>query len=163
MTDTIFAQATAPGKAGVSVVRISGPDVENVLRQLGIEGVSVRMASLRRVLDADGTVLDHALVLRFAAGASFTGEDVAELHLHGSIAVMRAVLRRLSETGLCRMAEPGEFTRRALLNDRLDLTEVQGLADIIEAETEVQRREAMRVLSGEMSARISKWRADVVR
>lgn len=163
MTDTIFALASAPGKAGVAVVRLSGPDVSAVLNDLGVRNLTPRVAGLRKLFDADGTVLDQALVLHFLDGASFTGEESAELHLHGSVAVIRAVLRRLDETGRARLAEPGEFTRRALLNDRLDLTEVQGLADIIDAETEVQRREAMRVLSGEMAARIERWRKDLVR
>ncbi|WP_371155992.1 tRNA uridine-5-carboxymethylaminomethyl(34) synthesis GTPase MnmE [Jannaschia sp. 2305UL9-9] len=163
MTDTIFALASAPGKAGVSVVRISGPEAGQVLSELGITGLEPRHASLRSIRDSDGTVLDRALVLFFEAGRSFTGEVSAELQLHGSIAVVRAVLRRLGEMPFARMAEPGEFTRKALLNDRLDLTEVQGLADIIDAETEVQRREAMRVLSGEMAERIGRWRADIIR
>ncbi|UWQ18318.1 tRNA uridine-5-carboxymethylaminomethyl(34) synthesis GTPase MnmE [Jannaschia sp. M317] len=163
MSDTIFAQATAPGKAGVSVIRVSGPQVGQVMAWFGVTETPARVASLRKLRDADGGVIDEALVLRFDADASFTGEDVVEFQLHGSIAVMRAMLARLGALDGVRMADPGEFTRRALLNERLDLTEVQGLADIIEAETEVQRREAMRVMSGEMSTRLSGWRAMTIR
>ncbi|MGB3555404.1 MAG: tRNA uridine-5-carboxymethylaminomethyl(34) synthesis GTPase MnmE [Jannaschia sp.] len=163
MTDTIYALASAAGKAGIAVIRISGPDVDAVLSSFGVTELTDRQASLRKLRDGHGEVLDQALVLRFPEGHSFTGETVAELHLHGSIAVIRAVLIHIGETGHARMATPGEFTRRALLNERLDLTEVQGLADIIDAETEIQRREAMRVMSGEMSGRIGGWRAGIVR
>jgi tRNA modification GTPase len=163
MSDTIFAAATAPGRAGVSVIRVSGPAVPDILTALSVRPCPPRIACLRQIRGPDGDLLDEALVLRFDQGASFTGESVAELHLHGSIAVQRAVHRCLLATGLCRLAEPGEFTRRALLNGRLDLTEVQGLADIIDAETEEQRRAAMRVLRGEMSARIQGWRGLILR
>ncbi|PWJ21757.1 tRNA uridine-5-carboxymethylaminomethyl(34) synthesis GTPase MnmE [Jannaschia seohaensis] len=163
MADTIYALATAPGKAGVSIVRISGPGAFHTLEALGARRGAARVARLQNILDGDGTVLDQALTLTFEAGASFTGEDVVELHLHGSIAVQRATLRRISEIGLARPAEAGEFTRRALINGRMDLTEVQGLADVIEAETEEQRRAAMRVLNGQMSDLVLSWRTRIVR
>ncbi|MEO0862149.1 MAG: tRNA uridine-5-carboxymethylaminomethyl(34) synthesis GTPase MnmE [Pseudomonadota bacterium] len=158
MDDTIYAFASGAGKAGVSVLRVSGPFALQVSAALGVQNLSPRQASLRNLRGPDGEVLDQALVLYFASGASFTGEDVVEFHVHGSIAVQRALYAAIQRTGLARQAEAGEFTRRALMNDRLDLTEVQGLADIIEAETEVQRREALRVLSGEMSAKFQAWR-----
>ena len=163
MEDTIFAQATARGKAGVAIVRLSGPNAIAVLEALGGTAPSPRSSRLCRLTDASGDVLDQALVLRFAAGASFTGEDVVELHLHGSMAVVRAVLRSIEATGLARSAEPGEFTRRALLNDRLDISRVQGLGDLIEAETEAQRRQAMRVFSGAMAEAVAGWRANLLR
>ncbi len=94
---------------------------------------------------------------------SFTGEQIVELHLHGSVAVIKAVLNALDATRMGRMAEPGEFTRRALLNGCLDLTQVQGLADVIDAETEMQRKYAMRVLGGEVAERVANWRADLIR
>ena len=112
---------------------------------------------------ADGTQLDEGLVLRFNEAASFTGEQVVEFHLHGSRAVVTAVLRELSAMDGMRHAEPGEFTRRALENGRLDLAEVEGLADLIESETEMQRRQAMRGLSGELGALTESWRSDLVR
>jgi len=102
-------------------------------------------------------------VLYFAEGASFTGEETVELHLHGSVAVVRAVLKAIEATGLARPANPGEFTRRALMNDRLDLTQVQGLADIIDSETEAQRRHALRIFGGEMADQIIAWRTDLTR
>lgn len=161
--DTIFALATAQGKAGVAVVRVSGPAALDGVAALSGTLPAPRRATLRRIKDADGSEIDRALVLIFPAPHSFTGEDVAELHLHGSVAVVSAVLRRLSGLPGFRMAGAGEFTRRALDNNRLDLTEVEGLADLIEAETEAQRVQALRVLSGELGARAQDWRSRMIR
>lgn len=163
MQDTIFALASASGKAGVSVIRISGSRSVAVLEALGGKRPPPRGTRLCRLVDAHGDILDQALVLYFEEGASFTGEDVVELQVHGSVAVVRATLRAIGETGDARLAEPGEFTRRALMNERLDLIEVQGLGDLIEAETEGQRRHALRVFDGEISERIGAWRRDLIR
>lgn len=163
MEDTIFALATAQGKAGVAIIRISGPDAIGILEFLGGTCPPPRASRVCRLRDEDGDVLDHALVLYFAQGSSFTGDHVVELHLHGSVAIVRAALSRIAQSGLARMAEAGEFTRRALLNGRMDLTQVQGLGDVINAETEVQRKHAMRVMGGEMAVRIGAWRRDLVR
>ncbi|WP_281826250.1 tRNA uridine-5-carboxymethylaminomethyl(34) synthesis GTPase MnmE [Jannaschia rubra] len=163
MEETIFALATAQGKAGVAVVRLSGGQSVAVLNALGGTAPGPRSSRLCVLRDASGDVLDHALVLRFAEGASFTGEDVVELHLHGSVAIVRAVLAAIQATGLARLAEPGEFTRRALMNGRLDLAQVQGLADAIDAETDSQRRHAMRVMGGEVGEMIAGWRTKLVR
>jgi tRNA modification GTPase len=122
----------------------------------------VRRASVRR-LQWQGVVLDEALVLVFAQGASFTGEDCVELHLHGGRAVVQAVLVALSEMPGLRMAEAGEFTRRALENGCLDLTQVEGLADLIDAETEAQRVQSLRVLSGAIGAKVEVWRRALIR
>lgn len=163
MMDTIFAEATAPGRAGLSVIRLSGPRALAVARDVAGSVPGDRRAGLRDIRDSDGTVIDRGLVICFAAPNSFTGEDVVEFHLHGSIAVVRATLRRLGHFGGVRQAEAGEFTRRALENDRLDLAQVEGLADLIEAETEVQRRQALRTLSGELGERVDIWRRDLIR
>ncbi|MDO6586439.1 tRNA uridine-5-carboxymethylaminomethyl(34) synthesis GTPase MnmE [Salipiger sp. 1_MG-2023] len=160
--DSIFALASAPGKAGVAVVRVSGPRAWEAVRALTGSVPLPRQSSLRRLRDAGGEVLDEALVLVFDEGASFTGEKVAELHLHGSIATQRAVLRRLSEFDGFRLAEAGEFTRRALENNRLDLTQVEALSDLIEAETESQRVQALRVFSGKLGERIELWRRQLI-
>ena len=160
--DTIFALASGRGKAGVAVFRISGPEAHRALAALVSDVPPERRASLRRLV-WDGEVLDEALVLAFAAGASFTGEASAELHVHGSVAVVQAVARVLSGMSGVRQAEPGEFTRRAMLNGRLDLTQVEGLADLIDAETEAQRRQAMRVLSGAIGQRAEGWRQKLIR
>lgn len=162
--DTIYALATAQGKAGVAIVRISGPQSWELVERLTARPrPSPRQAVLRKIFDEAGEVLDSALVLVFASGTSFTGEQSAELHLHGSLAVCAAVLGRIDALGCARLAEPGEFTRRALMNGRMDLTSVEGLADLIDAETEVQRREAIRVFSGVLRDRIEGWRADLIR
>jgi tRNA modification GTPase len=160
MGDTIFSLASARGKAGVAVFRISGPEAHRVVGALCSVPVA-RRAALRRLI-WQGEVLDEALVLTFAEGASFTGESAAELQVHGSAAVVKAVAHALAGLGL-RPAEAGEFTRRALENGRLDLAQVEGLADLIDAETEMQRRQAMRVLSGAIGKRAEGWRRSLIR
>lgn len=161
--DTIYALATAQGRAGVAVVRISGPSAFDACKQLSGVVPEPRIATLRVLKDQSGLRLDEALVLAFPHGASFTGEAVVELHLHGSAAVISAVLRCLSEMPDLRAAEAGEFTRRALENGRLDLAQVEGLADLIDAETEAQRRQALRVLSGDLGSLAEGWRRDLIR
>ncbi|MEK9705306.1 MAG: tRNA uridine-5-carboxymethylaminomethyl(34) synthesis GTPase MnmE, partial [Paracoccaceae bacterium] len=161
--DTIFALATAQGKAGVSIVRVSGPDAENALNILSSLSVPIGRPSVRSLVGKDGTHIDEAMVLRFAKSYSFTGEDVVELHVHGSIAVVQAVLRELSTIQNLRHADAGEFTRRALENNRLDISNVEGLADLIDSETEAQRMQALRVLSGELGNLTKYWRDKLVR
>lgn len=160
--ETIYALASARGKAGVAVLRLSGSRAHEAVAAFGVALPAPRRAALRR-LHWNGEVLDEAVVLLFSHGASFTGEESAELHLHGSPAIVAAVLRALSEQPGLRPAEPGEFTRRALENGRLDLAQVEGLADLIDAETEAQRRQALRVLSGAIGARAEAWRRDLIR
>ncbi len=159
--DTIFAPATARGRAGVAVIRISGPEAHGAVHALCGDVPPERVASLRQVSDG-AEILDEALVLVFGAGRSFTGEAVAELQLHGSPAVLAAVLAALGRMGGLRPAEPGEFTRRALENGRLDLSQVEGLADLLAAETEIQRKQARRVLSGAIGQRAEIWRRDLI-
>ena len=161
--DTIFALATAQGKAGVAVVRVSGPAAFDACLSIAGAVPDMRQSSLRRLRAADGTHLDEALVLTFPAGQSFTGENVVEFQLHGSIAVVRAVLSELGRLEGLRLAEPGEFTRRALENERLDLAQIEGLADLIEAESEAQRRQALRVLEGKLGDKAEGWRRDLIR
>ncbi|NNJ66488.1 MAG: tRNA uridine-5-carboxymethylaminomethyl(34) synthesis GTPase MnmE [Boseongicola sp.] len=160
--DTIFALASARGKSGVAVVRISGPHAFRALSALSTLPNSPRTAVLR-ILRAGDVVLDEAIVLTFPGPQSFTGEDVVELHLHGATATINAVLRALAKLDDLRPAEAGEFTRRALENERLDLAQVEGLSDLIEAETEAQRRQALRVLSGALGERAESWRSQLIR
>ena len=161
--DTIFALASAPGKAGVSIVRISGEDAFKAVSKITSSPTQVRYAGLRKFQDLSGVTIDHGLVVSFKGPQSFTGEDVVELHLHGSPAVVAAVLRLLGGFRSLRSAEPGEFTRRALENNKLDLAQVEGLADLIEAETEAQRLQAFRVLSGDIGKKAGIWRVDLLR
>ncbi|KEJ90648.1 tRNA uridine-5-carboxymethylaminomethyl(34) synthesis GTPase MnmE [Sulfitobacter donghicola] len=161
--DTIFAQATALGRAGVSIVRVSGPLAHEICTDLVGKLPEARSSALRMVRDTAGEYIDQALVLRFDGPDSFTGEDVVELHLHGSIAIMRRVLDLLGSFDGARLAEAGEFTRRALDNGQMDLVQVEGLADLIEAETEAQRKQALRVLSGVLGSKVDDWRRSLIR
>ncbi|SDH33855.1 tRNA uridine-5-carboxymethylaminomethyl(34) synthesis GTPase MnmE [Alloyangia pacifica] len=160
--DTIFALASAVGKAGVSVVRVSGPSAWDACSRLCGDVPAPRRTALRKLSDGAGQVLDEALVLTFEDGKSFTGEQVVEFHLHGSIAILRAVLRELAAMEGIRQAEPGEFTRRALEHDRLDLTQVEALADLIEAETESQRSQAMTIFAGALGKKVDGWREELI-
>jgi tRNA modification GTPase len=161
MNDTIFAPATAPGRAAVAVVRLSGPRAGEALSALAGRRPAPRRAAVRKLKDAVGRVLDEALVLWMPGPASYTGEDSAELHLHGGPAVVAGVLEALAGLGL-RLAEPGEFTRRAFENGRLDLAQAEGVADLIEAETEAQRRQALDQLDGALGRAREAWRSDLV-
>lgn len=160
--DTIYALGTGRVKAAIGVVRISGPSADDALLAFGIEPPEPRKAVLRRLKGGDGQDIDQAVVLRFVAGASFTGEDMVELHCHGGTAVVRAIVDRLARCDGFRMAEPGEFTRRALASGRLDLVQAEGLADLIDAETEEQRALAMRQYDGELARKMAIWREDLV-
>ncbi|WP_062762103.1 tRNA uridine-5-carboxymethylaminomethyl(34) synthesis GTPase MnmE [Falsirhodobacter sp. alg1] len=160
--DTIYALASARGRAGIAVIRISGPAAFDAVASFDVSLPPVRQAGLRKLSDKS-VELDEALVLLFEAGQSFTGERVAELHIHGSPATISAVLRALSTRNGLRLAEAGEFTRRALDNGCLDLAQVEGLADLIDADTEAQRRQALRVLSGAIGKRAERWRGDLIR
>lgn len=161
--DTIFALATAPGKAGVAVIRLSGPQAWSAGRRMAGSLPQPRQTALRRLQGQNGEALDDALVLCFATGASFTGEDVVEFHLHGSPAITAVVLSELGKLPELRLAEPGEFTRQALENGCLDLAQIEGLGDLIDAETEAQRKQAMRVFEGALGAKADIWRSDLIR
>jgi tRNA modification GTPase len=160
--ETVFAQASGKGKSGISVIRVSGPDAFSVFDHLSCKAPEPRQAAVR-MLRAGSLVLDEAVVIFFPGPQSFTGEDVVELHVHGSIATVQAVLSALGALPGFRHAEAGEFTRRALENEKLDLTQVEGLSDLIEAETEAQRRQAQRVLSGTLGQLAEHWRMDLIR
>ncbi len=157
MTDTIFALATAPGRAALAVVRISGPGAGPALTTLAGKLPAPRRASVRRLKDASGALIDEALVLWLPGPASYTGEDSAELHLHGGQAVVEAALEALAALGP-RLAEPGEFTRRAFQNGRLDLAQAEAVADLVDAETTAQSRQALEQLGGSLSRRYDGWR-----
>lgn len=161
--DTIFALASAPGKAGVAVIRISGPLAGISAARLAGRSLPTRGMTLAMLCDLDGRRLDEVLVLSFAGPNSFTGEDVVELQAHGSTAVVSVILQTLSKLDGLRLAEPGEFTRRALENGKLDLAQVEGLADLIDAETEAQRRQAQNVLAGDLGLLVERWRTDLIR
>lgn len=162
--ETICALSSAPGRAGVAVLRISGSRAREVLRSLaGLESPVPRRATLADLSrPEDGAILDRGLAVWFPAPASFTGEDVAELHIHGGRATVEAVLDALVDDLGLRHAEPGEFTRRAFENGKMDLTEVEGLADLIDAETEAQRRQALRQYDGALGRLYDGWREELI-
>ena len=161
--DTIFALATAQGKAGVSVIRISGARAWDAGLVFCSNLPTSHRAGLRSLTDKNGALIDQALVLTFEDRKSFTGEPVVEFHLHGSTAIVSRMMELLGEVASLRLAEPGEFTRRALENGKLDLAQVEGLADLIDAETEAQRKQAVRVLAGDLGRTAEVWRTDLIR
>lgn len=158
---SIFALSSAPGRAGVAVVRASGPLAGAALAALAGPLPPPRQAALRR-LAFDGAAIDRALILWFPAPASFTGEDLAEFHLHGGRAVREAVFSAFLQLGL-RPAEPGEFTRRAVENGKLDLTRAEAIADVIDAETPAQLRQALRQQDGVLAELYEGWRGALIR
>ena len=157
---TIFALATPPGRGAIAIIRLSGPGVDRALAALGAGNLQPRLASVRTLIH-DGHALDQALVLRFPAPNSYTGEDCAELHLHGGRAVVEAVGEALVAQGL-RPAEPGEFTRRAFENGRMDLAQAEAVADLIDAETTAQAVQALGQLDGALSQTYAGFRRDLL-
>ncbi|WP_158927842.1 tRNA uridine-5-carboxymethylaminomethyl(34) synthesis GTPase MnmE [Acidisphaera sp. S103] len=156
-TDTVFALASGSIRAAIAVIRLSGPATGAVVAALcGGSLPAPRHASLRRLRDPSGAMLDHALVLWMPGPGTYTGEDCAELHVHGGRAVIDGVAAALTNAGL-RPAEPGEFTRRAFLNGRMDLVEAEAVHDLVAAETEAQRKQALRQLEGELGALYQDW------
>ena len=156
--DTIFARSTPPGRAGVAIIRVSGPRAWEVVRGLTRRALPRPREAVVRKIWGPNELLDQGMVLIFESGRSFTGEESAELHLHGSEAVVRAVLSVLRGFDGLRDALTGEFTHRALENDRMDLAEVEGLGALIDAETEAQRRQAMALVDGHLQAVVAEWR-----
>ncbi len=160
---TIFAQATPPGRSGVAVIRLSGPQAFPVCSSLVGDVPAARTVAHRKIHNEAGDFLDTGLVLTFLGPESFTGEDVVEFHVHGSVAVTKAVMKAIHAHPDCVPAEAGEFTRRALLNGKMDLAQVEGLADLIESETEAQRHQAQLSATGAFSRFVEELRGDLVR
>ncbi len=161
--DSIYALSTAPGRAGLAMVRLSGPGAGPALTALAGRLPPPRLASRAVLRDTAGVAIDDALVLWFPGPASFTGEDVAEFHIHGGKAVLAALLAALAQRPGLRLAAPGEFTRRAFQHGKLDLTAAEGLADLIDAETEAQRRQGLRQMQGELGRLYESWRSRLLR
>jgi tRNA modification GTPase len=160
--DTIVAQATGRGRAALAAVRVSGPRARLVAEAMAGPLPAPRRMALRALRDGAGEVIDRGLVAWFPGPASFSGEDMAELHVHGGAAVMAGLLRRLCSFDGVRLAEPGEFTRRAVLNGKLDVTAAEAVGDLIDAETEAQRRQAQRQLDGVLGSAVARWREEVL-
>ncbi|GJD45780.1 tRNA modification GTPase MnmE [Methylobacterium cerastii] len=162
-SSTLFAPASGFGRAAIAVIRISGPAAAGVLVALAGTLPTPRRLSLRTLRDpADGMMLDKGMVAWMPGPDTVTGEDMAELHLHGGVAVRAGVIRALTAFPGCRAAEAGAFTRRAVLNGRMDLTEAEGVADLIEADTEAQRLQALRQLDGALGRQVAAWREEAI-
>ena len=164
-SDTIYALATAHGRAGIAVFRLSGPSAGEALRQIAKLDVLPdprRTIRCRMVDPATGDPLDDGLAIWFPSPASLTGEDVVELHIHGGRATTDAVAAALSSLGGLRLAEPGEFSKRAFLAGKIDLTGAEAVADLVDAETEAQRRQALAQLGGGLAGRLEAWRAQLI-
>lgn len=160
--DTIYALSSGAGKGGVAVIRVSGDKVRTVLKSLaGLDNPKPRYAYFRPLKNASGTILDHSLVLYFEGPHSFTGEDVVEFQIHGGRSVINAVVAAIGEITGCRPAEPGEYSRRGVIAGKMDLTEAEGLMDLIDAETELQRVQALAQMSGNLGVLYEGWRADL--
>lgn len=158
--ETVFALSTGAGRSALAVIRLSGPDVELALTRLGLKDLPPpRMAALRKLYDPiSGALLDEALVLRFVAPHSFTGEDMAELHVHGGLAVTQSILAALASLDICSPAEAGDFTRRAVLHGKMDLTGAEAIADLIDAEGGAQQAQALRQMNGSLRQVMEGWR-----
>jgi tRNA modification GTPase len=161
---TIFALSTAPGKAGVAIIRISGPLAHETIKHFGYHApIIARYATLVKLCSPEtNAMIDEALVLYFPAPHSFTGEDIIELQCHGSRAVIAEIIDSLSAMPGLRLAHPGEFSRRAFTNGKMDLTRAEGLADLVDAETRAQHRQAVRQMSGELEQLYEHWRKQLI-
>lgn len=162
-TDTIVALSSGPTPSGVAVVRVSGPGVKTALTIIAGAVTPPRQAALRTFRDSSGDTIDRGIVIHFPGPASFTGEDICEFHVHGSPAAVRALVGALTNMDEFRLAEAGEFTRRAFVNGKLDLLQAEALSDLLRAETETQRRQAIRKSGGEQTALYEDWRGDLLR
>lgn len=162
--DTIFAPSTAPGRAGIAVLRVSGPNAKRAVEKLtGDAPPAPKHAVLKAFRDTHGDVIDRGLLLWFEAPHSFSGEDIAEFHIHGGRAVVDAMLDALAAVDGLRPAEAGEFTRRAVENGKLDLTQAEALADLIDAQTDAQRKQALGQYGGALAELYEGWRARLTR
>ena len=161
-SDTIFALATPPGKSAVQIIRISGPGSARALRALTGYVPAPRYAHYASIQSPSGELIDQALVLFFKGPASATGEDTAEIHLHGSPVLGRMVMEMLDEMQHFRLADPGEFTRRSFFNGKLNLDQAEGIADIIDANTVSQHQQAIRQLDGALSLKTNGWRQSMI-
>ena len=167
MKKTIFALSTPESVSAIAIIRISGPDTLNALCMLCRCNVKIfkkkRTLILKKIYSSDNILLDEALVVSFDENKSFTNEQMAELHIHGSIIVIKTVMETLSKLPFLRQAFPGEFTQRALENNKLNLTQVEGLSDLLQAETEYQQKQALDTYTGKTNKKIIKWKNDVLK
>ena len=157
---TIYALSTGPGIAGIAVIRVSGKNTSEVIKKLTRSKLpSPRVATLRKFSKNGGKeLIDEGVIIWFPGPNSYTGEDLAEFHVHGSRAVVNAMHLSISKVKNCRLADPGEFTKRAFQNGRINLLKAESIADLISSETEIQRKQALKIMSGKSSDKFNSWR-----
>ena len=162
---TIYALSSGPGISGVAVIRVSGPETKIVIQKMTKEGIPTpRMASLRKLNKINtNELIDEGIIIWFPGPGSYTGEDMAEFHVHGSRAVIDAMHNAISKVKNCRIAEPGEFTRIAFQNGKINLLKAESIADLISSETEIQRQQAIKIMSGKSSEKFNSWRKKLLK
>ena len=162
---TIYALSTGPGASGVAIIRISGPDTSRVLELLtGKETPTPRLATLRKINNINTSeLIDEGIILWFPGPQSYTGEDMAEIHIHGSKASILAVQNEISKVKNCRLADPGEFTKLAFQNGKINLLKAESIADLISAETEIQRLQAIKMMRGKSSKKFNELREKLLK
>ena len=162
---TIYALSTGPGISGVAVIRVSGKETASVVKKItGKDLPTARIATLRKINNINTSeLIDEGIILWFPGPESYTGEDMAEFHVHGSRAVIQAVQNSISQIKNCRIAEPGEFTKIAFQNNKINLLKAESIADLISSETEIQRRQAIKIMSGANSKKFNSWRESLIK
>ena len=162
---TIFALSSGPGISGVAVIRVSGDHTANVIKQITGEDLPVpRVATLRHFNKINNNeLIDEGVLIWFPGPNSYTGEDLAEFHVHGSRAVINAIHTSISQIKNCRLAEPGEFTKRAFQNGKINLLKAESIGDLISAETEIQRKQAIQIMNGKSSKHFNSWREKLLK
>ena len=162
---TIYALSTGPGTSGVAIIRISGPDSAEVIKKLTNKEIpKPRYATLRKINNINTSeLIDEGIILWFPGPESYTGEDMAEIHIHGGKAVVLAVQKEISNVKNCRMAEPGEFTKLAFQNGKINLLKAESIADLISAETEMQRLQAVKIMNGKSSGKFNELREKLLK
>ena len=162
---TIYALSSGPGISGVAVIRVSGKNTRDVVKKLTSSTLPIpRVATLKKFNKNGGKeLIDEGVIIWFPAPNSYTGEDLAEFHVHGSRAVIKAMHLAISKIKNCRLAEPGEFTKKAFQNGRINLLKAESIADLISAETEIQRKQALKIMSGESSNKFNSWRDKLIK
>tara|TARA_B100001057_G_scaffold51912_1_gene46107 strand:+ start:1703 stop:2263 length:561 start_codon:yes stop_codon:yes gene_type:complete len=162
---TIFALSSGPGLSGVAIVRISGPETEFIVKSLTNKDLPVpRMATLRKINNINTSeLIDEGLILWFPGPGSYTGEDMAEIHVHGGKSVIQALQKEISKIKNCRLAEPGEFTKLAFQNGKINLLKAESIADLISAETEIQRLQAIKIMEGKSSDKFNELREKLLK
>ena len=162
---TIFALSSGPGVSGVAVIRVSGKKTSEVIKRLtGSNLPRPRVATLKKFnKNGNKKLIDEGVIIWFPAPNSYTGEDLAEFHVHGSRAVINAMHSSISKIKNCRLAEPGEFTKRAFQNGKINLLKAESIADLVSSETEIQRKQALQIMSGRSSCRFNSWREKLLK